>query len=102
MRLTHFCRDVTLLLFGIISGTSAALAQTGAASQSQIQDTGISGLWVLANVSFAGMRAQNNPSALWRTLAFILGLPGTIVTFFAVEEGSERAYGIDLPRRGKP
>jgi hypothetical protein len=72
------------------------------ASQSQIRDTGISGLWVLANISFAGMRAQNNPSLLWRTLAFIFGLPGTIVTFFAVHEGSDRAYGIDLPRRGRP
>jgi hypothetical protein len=70
--------------------------------QSQIQDTGISGLWVLANISFAGMRAQNNRSVLWRTLAFILGLPGTIVTFFAVPEGSDRAYGVDLPRKGRP
>jgi len=72
------------------------------ASQSQIRDTGISGLWVLANASYAGMRAQNHPSALWRILAFIFGLPGTIVTFFAVREGSDRAYGIDLPRRGRP
>ncbi|MGA2170638.1 MAG: hypothetical protein ABSG62_20810 [Terracidiphilus sp.] len=70
--------------------------------QSQIQDTGISGLWILANISFAGMRAQNNPSVLWRTLAFIFGLAGTILTFIAVDEGSDRAYGIDLPRRGRP
>jgi hypothetical protein len=48
------------------------------------------------------MRAQNNRSVLWRTLAFILGLPGTIVTFFAVPEGSDRAYGVDLPRKGRP
>jgi hypothetical protein len=47
------------------------------------------------------MRAQNNPSVFWRTLAFIFGLPGTIVTFFVVGEGSERVYGIDLPRRDK-
>jgi hypothetical protein len=89
-------------LFGLISCASVALAQTGTTPQSQIRDTGISGLWVLANVSFAGMRAQNNPSVLWRTLAFIFGLPGTIVTFFAVHEGSDRAYGIDLPRRPRP
>jgi hypothetical protein len=56
----------------------------------------------IGNVSFAGMRAQNNRSVLWRTLAFIFGLPGTIVTFFAVPEGSDRAYGIDLPRKGRP
>jgi hypothetical protein len=82
--------------------SATALAQVSTTTQSQIQDTGISGLWVLANVSFAGMRAQNNRSVLWRTLAFIFGLPGTIVTFFAVAEGSDRAYGIDLPRRGTP
>jgi hypothetical protein len=102
MRQTHFRRDLTILLFGLISCTSAALAQASMTPQSQIQDTGISGLWVLANVSFAGMRAQNNPSVLWRTLAFIFGLPGTIVTFFAVGEGSDRAYGIDLPRKSRP
>ncbi len=102
MRQTHFRRDIAVLVFGLISCTSAALAQVNAASQSQIRDTGISGLWALANISFAGMRAQNNPSVLWRTLAFIFGLPGSIVTFIAVSEGSERAYGIDLPRRGRP
>ena len=102
MRRTRFLRDLTILLFGLASCSSAALAQASGSAQSQIQNTGISGLWVLANVSFAGMRAQNNPSVAWRTLAFIFGLPGTIVTFFAVAEGSDRAYGIDLPRRGRP
>jgi hypothetical protein len=47
------------------------------------------------------MRAQNNPSVGWRILAFIFGFPGTIVTFFAVAEGSDRAYGIDVPRKGR-
>jgi hypothetical protein len=102
MRQSHFRRDIGVLLFGLISFTSAAWAQTVVAPQSLIKNTGVSGLWVLANVSFAGMRAQNNASVLWRKLAFIFGLPGTIVTFFAVREGSDRAYGIDLPRRGKP
>jgi hypothetical protein len=102
MRQIRFGRDLTILLLGCMACTSAALAQVSATTQSQIQDTGISGLWILANISFAGMRAQNNRSVLWRTLAFILGLPGTIVSFFAVAEGSDRAYGIDLPRRGRP
>jgi hypothetical protein len=53
---------MTILLLGCISCTSAALAQASMTSQSQIQDTGISGLWILANISFAGMRAQNNRS----------------------------------------
>jgi hypothetical protein len=101
MRHIHFRRNLSVLLCYLISCTSAALAQTGIASQSQMQDTGISGLWVLANISFAGMRAQNNPSVIWRTLAFLFGLPGTILTFFVVAEGIERAYGIDIPRRGR-
>lgn len=54
-------------------------------------------LWALANVSYAGMRAQNHPSAGWRAVAFIFGLPGTIISYFAVREGSHRAYGIALP-----
>jgi hypothetical protein len=102
MRQIHFRRDLTILVLGCMACTSTVLAQVSATTQSQIQDTGISGLWVLANVSFAGMRAQNNRSVLWRTLAFIFGLPGTIVSFFAVAEGSDRAYGIDLPRKGRP
>lgn len=63
----------------------------------QVRDRGVSAIWMLANVSYAGMRAQNNRSAGWRMLAFIFGLPGTIVTFFAVAEGGERAYGIEIP-----
>lgn len=102
MRKTHFRRDLMVLLFSFVYCTSSALAQVSAIPQSQVRDTGISGLWVLANISFAGMRAQNNRSVLWRTLAFLFGLPGTIVTFFVVNEGSERAYGIDLPKKGRP
>jgi len=68
------------------------------ASQS-VRNTGVSGLWILANLSYAGMRAQNHPGTVWRILAFICGFPGTLLTFFLVEEGNERAYGVDLPRR---
>jgi hypothetical protein len=99
---SHFRRDLAILLLGFVSCTSAALAQASQISRSQMQDTGISGLWVLANISFAGMRAQNNPSARWRILAFIFGLPGTIITYLAVNEGSNRAYGIDLPKKQTP
>jgi len=61
---------------------------------------GVSGIWVLANLSYAGMRAQNNRrDSGWRILAFIFGFPGTLLTLLAVREGSERAYGVDLPRR---
>jgi hypothetical protein len=63
------------------------------------QDAGVSAIWVLANISYAGMRAHNHPSAGWRVLSFLFGFPGTLVTWFAVREGSERAYGIDVPKK---
>src|ERR1700721_2511794 len=102
MPLTHFRRDLTILLFGLISSTSAALAQASITTQTRMQDTGVSGLWISANVSLAGRGARKTPSVLWRKLSFIFGIPGTIVTFFVVDEGSDRAYGIDLQRRGRP
>lgn len=65
-----------------------------------ISQTGVSGLWVLANFTYAGMKAQGDTSnGGWRILAFIFGLPGTLLTLFAVKEGSERVYGVDLPKR---
>lgn len=51
---------------------------------------------MLANISYAGMLAQNNPDRVWRIISFIFGLPGTVVSALAVKEGSMRAYGIDL------
>lgn len=99
-RSSRFGPARSLAFFVVCTFVSTSLwAQTSTTPEVQIQNTGISGIWVLANISFAGMRAQNHPSILWRTLAFIFGLPGTIVSFFAVREGSNRAYGIDLPRR---
>jgi hypothetical protein len=59
---------------------------------------GVSGLWVLANISYAGMRAQNSQNSGWRILAFIFGFPGTFVSFLSITEGSGRAYGIELPK----
>lgn len=64
-----------------------------------VRDAGISGFWILANISYAGMRAQNNPRTGWRILSFIFGFPGTLISFLAIKEGAERAYGIDLPRK---
>jgi hypothetical protein len=66
-------------------------------TQDRVVKTGVSGVWVLCNISYAGMRAQNHPSRGWRIAAFIFGLPGTIVTYFAVREGAHRAYGVKLP-----
>lgn len=61
--------------------------------------TGVSAIWMLANISYAGMRAQGSPSTFWRIIAFIFGFPGTLLTLIVVTEGGERAYGIELPKR---
>jgi hypothetical protein len=67
-------------------------------SQQEGVDSGVSAIWILANICYAGMKAQGNPSFAWRVLSFIFGLPGTLVSLIVIREGSERAYGIDLPK----
>ena len=62
-------------------------------------DCGVSAVWVFANLSFTGMRAQAKGSLFWKVLTFILGFPGTLLTLLVVAEGSEQAYGIDIPRK---
>jgi hypothetical protein len=74
---------------------AAAAAQDSGA----VRDGGGIAIWIFANLSYAGMRAQSSASAGWRILAFILGFPGTLVTFFVVKDGGERAYGVQLPKR---
>lgn len=64
-----------------------------------VRHTGVSGLWILANISYAGMRAQGHQSVGWRILSFIFGFPGTLLSFLVIHEGSGRAYGIDIPKR---
>jgi serine/threonine protein kinase len=56
-------------------------------------------LWVLANIAYAGMRAQDSHATVARVVSFAAGLPGTLVSMAAVREGSDRAWGISLPRR---
>jgi hypothetical protein len=72
-----------------------ALAQT----RDSVRDGGVSAIWILSNLAYAGMRAQGSSNTGWRILAFIFGFPGTLLTFFVVDEGRERAYGVDLPKR---
>lgn len=57
---------------------------------------------VLGNLAYAGMRAQGSQDRLARAFAFLCGFPGSLLTYFVVDEGSERAYGVDLPRRRPP
>ena len=89
------------LIACVVAGTPAwaPAAESLSQTQTSVGSAGVSGLWVLANISYAGMRAQNSASEGWRIVAFIFGFPGTVITFFVVDEGSERAYGIDVPRK---
>jgi hypothetical protein len=38
---------------------------------------GASAVWIFANLSYTGMRAQAAGSTFWKVVAFILGFPGT-------------------------
>jgi len=63
---------------------------------------GVSALWVFANFSFTAMRAQDRGSLFWKIVTFIFGFPGSLLTMMVVDKGSERAYGIDMPRKARP
>lgn len=89
------CRLVSSSALWMSLWPTLAEAQDGTV----VRDGGVSAIWVLANIAYAGMRAQNSASAGWRIVAFIFGFPGTLLTFFVVTEGGERAYGIELPKR---
>src|SRR5690348_17047460 len=87
-----------LIIFSNISqqmsseSTGGKIARGGATA-------GITMTNILANLVYAGMRAQGSDKRFARTAAFFIGFPGTLLTYFVVDEGSERAYGVDLPRR---
>ena len=87
-----------LAIIGVaLSG--AAYAQQAMDGGTTVRTSGISGIWVLANVSFAGMRAQGSRNTFWRLMAFLFGLPGTLLTLLVVPYGGERAYGVDIPKK---
>lgn len=79
---------------GVAAAPATLLADTG----DRAGTAGVSGIWILANFCYAGMRAQQNPNSFWRVVSFIFGFPGTLVSMLVIEEGSERVYGVDLPR----
>jgi hypothetical protein len=83
---------------GLLSWLVPAIAWGGESdSATEIGKRGITGLSVLANISYAGMRAQAHPSRGWRIAAFIFGFPGTLISYLFVAEGGNRAYGISFP-----
>ena len=60
-----------------------------AQSAERARDTSVSAVWILANLCYAGMRAQDSPNVVGRLLAFVFGLPGTLLTLLVVREGSD-------------
>jgi len=90
-------------LCGLAAGSMfyATIAESKTIDTSSYSGTeeGVSALWIFANLSFTGMRAQATGSTFWKVVTFIFGFPGTLLTLFVVTHGSERAYGIDMPRK---
>jgi len=88
---------------GVLAASAApalSIAQTYApTAQQSAGNAGVSAIWVLANLCYAGMKAQAHPSVGWRVVSFIFGFPGTLISFLVITEGGERAYGVDLPRK---
>jgi len=91
-------RSVTAAMAWLTLVPAERFGQVSERAQSTARGTGVSAIWILANLRYAGMRAQDSPSGGWRIVSFIFGFPGTLLSFFVVAEGSERAYGVDLPR----
>ena len=70
-----------LIVAGVFAALPAAAIAADASAPTKLSiSVGGSGLWLLANISYAGMRAQNSPSAGWRIVAFIFGFPGTLIS----------------------
>jgi hypothetical protein len=97
MNMCRFSRLTGLVAFVLLASISTWA--NGAGTARDVGDGGASALWIFANLSFAGMRAQNSSSRGWRIIAFICGFPGTLLSLFVVDEGGERVYGIEMPRR---
>ncbi len=86
----------------LIVFSTAAFGMPASGWPSTGADNGVSAIWIFANLSFAGVRAQNKGSQFWKVVTFIFGFPGTLLTLLVVSKGSERAYGVDLPRKREP
>ena len=54
-------------------------------NQSQATATGVGMISVLANIAYAGMRAQGSQNTFGRFASFVIGFPGTLFTYFFVD-----------------
>lgn len=92
---TRILSQLAVLATAMIGLPSIALAQSAESGATG----GISAIWIFANLSFAGMRAQDGDGMFWKVVCFVFGFPATLLTLMVVTKGSERAYGIDMLRR---
>ncbi|MBB6188048.1 hypothetical protein [Rhodanobacter sp. MP7CTX1] len=83
----------------LVASFSVKAEEMASQAQDATRQIGVSAIWILANISYAGMRAQNSSSSGWRIVSFLFGFPGTFLSYLVVVEGSERAYGVDIPSR---
>ena len=88
-----------LLILSLLIG-SASVEKIGPGNWTLKYSVGLGlGSGVFWVVLYTVWRAQAYPRKVWRAIAFIGGLPVTLLSYFAVTEGSDRAYGIELPRQ---
>jgi hypothetical protein len=99
MALKNGIRRLCILCTGLIGFASIAMSMDTSSSSSAGTQGGASAIWIFANLSFTGMRAQAKGSTFWKVVSFIFGFPGTLLTLLVVTAGNERAYGIDMPRK---
>jgi hypothetical protein len=93
-------RKLLLLSYlGMACFTCDTLAQSVSTATPKGTEGGASAVWIFATLSFTGMHAQAKGSLFWRVVSFIFGFPGTLLTLIIVPRGSERAYGVDMPRK---
>jgi|HubBroStandDraft_5_1064220.scaffolds.fasta_scaffold497279_2 hypothetical protein len=90
---------LSTLVLALVVFPSIGKSMNLPASSSNGTESGVSAVWIFANLSFTGMHAQATGTMFWRVVSFIFGFPGTLLTLFLVDRGSERAYGIDMPRK---
>jgi hypothetical protein len=58
---------------------------------------GVGMLSVFSNIVYASLRAQDQ-HPVTRKILFVIGMPWSIITLLAVDLGSEKAYGVHLPK----
>jgi hypothetical protein len=74
--LEHRVKLAVIVGLGLIVWTSRAAA----GGNLVVRDVGVAVGWILANVAYATLPAENRSNAALRIATFILGFPGTLLT----------------------